>query len=43
MAQEMVLRKLIGLIRRKGYTGGKIIVHFTNTGKTYFWDVDALK
>lgn len=31
---------LAGVIHKKHYKGGKIIVHFYDTDKTYFWKVD---
>jgi hypothetical protein len=43
LSQEAVLRKLIDRVRKGGYCGGLLIVHFTASAKTFFWDVDALK
>jgi hypothetical protein len=40
---EAVLSKLIDRIRQSDYSGGMVVAHFTETGKTYFWNVDALK
>lgn len=41
--QELVLKKLIGTVRRGGYSGGMVIVHFTRSGKTYYWDIGSMK
>jgi hypothetical protein len=43
LSQEDVLRKLIDKVRRGNHSGGMIIVHFTHSGKTYFWEEDRLK
>jgi hypothetical protein len=42
-SQEFVLEKLIGTVRRGNYTGGMVISHFTETGKTYYWPVNGMK
>jgi type I site-specific restriction endonuclease len=41
--QELVIKKLIGTVRRGTYKNGVIIAHFTGTGKTHYWNVDDLK
>jgi len=42
-SKEAVQRKLKRTIIAKGYQGGLIVVHFTATGKTYYWNVDDLR
>jgi len=39
---EDVYRKIIGTVRSAHYRNGLIIVHFTQTGKTFYWNIDAL-
>jgi hypothetical protein len=41
--QEVMLKKLIGTVRRGNYSGGIVIAHFTKTGKTYYWNIDSMK
>jgi hypothetical protein len=43
LTRETVLSKLIDRIRRSDYSGGMVVAHFTEVGKTYFWNVDDLK
>jgi hypothetical protein len=40
---EVVLEKLIGTVRRGNYSDGMVIVHFTKTGKTYYWNIGGMK
>jgi hypothetical protein len=42
-SQEVVLEKLIGTVRRGNYSDGMVIVHFTKTGKTYYWTISGMK
>ena len=42
-SQEIVLEKLIGTVRRGGYSGGGLsLLIYPQTGKTYYWSVDDL-
>jgi hypothetical protein len=42
LSNREVARKLAGVIRTRGYTGGKVIAYFTETEEVCHWNVDSL-